>query len=46
MKKRIKNLHIFDTSFGPADEARVDEWEMMAAQRALDNFHTLLKDKG
>lgn len=35
----------FDTSFGPADETRVDEWEMMAAQRALDNLHALLKNK-
>lgn len=32
----------FDTSFGPADETRVDEWEMMASERALNNLHTLL----
>lgn len=34
----------FNTSFGPADEARVDEWEIMAAIRALDNLHGLMNN--
>lgn len=32
----------FNTSFGPADEDRVDEWEIIAAGRALKNLHTLM----
>lgn len=32
----------FDTMHGPADDARVDQWELKAARRALANIRTLL----
>lgn len=35
----------FDTSYGFADEEKVDEWEILAAKRALDNLHTLISQE-
>lgn len=34
----------FDTSFGFADEDVIDDWEIMAAHRALNNLHTLMSN--
>lgn len=35
----------FDTMFGTIDEDQVDQWESMAADRALNNLHTLMAKK-
>lgn len=41
--KMEQNLDIsFHTTFGPADETCVDEWELMAAERARNNLQMLL----